>query len=127
METELSIPTLLTASDALQLLQERPNMRIVDIRSVEEYDRGHISRAINLTWRMIDELNTIGWDKTSICLVVGGVAPQDTMHAQDALQSLGFNSVVLKDGMESWMSAGLPIVESSSRGKFCCGRGCGCE
>ncbi len=114
------------ANSAYELLQSGTALLIIDIRPVEEYDRGHISHAVNLTWRMIDELNTMGWEREPACLVVGEAA-EDIGRAARALTLLGFRSVVLSGGMGSWQSLGLPVVQSSARGKFCCGRGCGCR
>lgn len=110
-----------------QMLQEMP-ITIIDIRSVEAFERGHIRSAIHLPWRMIDELNTMGWDTKILYIVCGnGAAGHDESEAQASLDRLGLQSAVLTGGATAWSALQLPLTERPARSKFCCGRGCGCQ
>ncbi len=118
-------PQIIDAASANEMLQSGSAILIVDIRTVDEFERGNIASSIHLPWRMIDGLNTMGWDRAATYVVVGS-DPAGTARAADALASLGFDAYILEHGMLGWIELGLPVHVRAARGKFCCGRGCGC-
>lgn len=101
---------------------------IIDFRSVESFEKGHIYGALHLPWRMIDSLNVMGLDVNITCVVYGdGADSTDEQSAVSALSILGFDPLVLTGGLTEWLESGFPTVKPVPPGKYCCRRGCGCD
>ena len=87
---------------------EKPIM--VDVREDSEWARGHVPGAIHLGRGVIerDIERTIPDNTTQIVLYCGGGFR--SALAADALQKMGYTSVISMDGgWRAWMQAGLPV------------------
>ncbi|MFB6163098.1 MAG: sulfurtransferase [Halococcoides sp.] len=103
---------------------------IVDTRSREEYDEGHIPGAIHLDWRdLVDEdsrgvrapddilatLADLGIDPDGRIVLYCNTARRIS-HTYLVLDDLGIETVSFYEGsLTDWGAAGEPIVESSDR------------
>ena len=117
--TPLEAPTQIiadiTAQEAFTLIQDNqgnPDFVIIDVRTPEEFARGHIENAINLdcqseTFR--DELNNLDKDKTY--LVYCGVGGRSA-GALAIMEELGFMEAYnMLGGISQWQAEGLPVTE----------------
>lgn len=96
----------------LTLKVNREDAVILDIRSVDDFKKGHITGARNVPLAQLkDQLASLEKDKTKPVIVVC----QAGMSAQGAAKQLlagGFNQVaVLRGGMGKWLEASLPVVK----------------
>lgn len=98
----------------LTLLVNRENAVVVDIRSEDDFRKGHITGAKNLTQAQIDAQQLAGLEKQKDAPII--VVCQAGMSANKAAASLakqGFTKVsILQGGMGTWTGASLPVVKT---------------
>ena len=96
----------------LTLLVNREDATVVDIRSSDDFKRGHITGARNLPLAQLKtQISSLENQKAAPIIVVC----QAGMSAQGAARQLldnGFSRVmVLAGGMNKWTEASLPVVK----------------
>ena len=99
-----------STSDAYALIESRPDMVIIDVRTPEEYQAGHLNGAINLDYYSGGFLGRLkALDKSSTYLVYcrkgirGGIV-------LEMMRSLGFKEVYnILGGLASWAEEGRPM------------------
>jgi rhodanese-related sulfurtransferase len=101
-----------TAQEATSLINKE-NAIVVDIRSKDEYQKGHIVNAKNITLSQIEEGKLAGIEShknSPIILVCDSGA--GTSSAATKLVKAGFTQVHnLLAGMNGWQSANLPTTK----------------
>jgi len=111
LKDKLSGVKSVTAAQAT-LLINRQNALVIDIRSNDEYKKGHIVNAKNLTLSQIEQGNFAGIDNhknNPIILVCESGAR--TSGAANKLVKAGFTQINnLQAGMAGWQDANLPIT-----------------
>lgn len=100
--------------------------QIVDLRSAEEYENGHVAHALNIPWRNLAEVENLRILDPERTAVVYSENGQTGLLATAALNLLGYQAVAMRLGMMDWNvaqvaesrlwpgAAGYP-VESSER------------
>lgn len=84
---------------------------VLDVRSPEEFQSGHISNAVNMDYNAPDfTQNTEGLDKTKTYYVYCKVGGRSS-KAADILRSKGFHAVTLNGGLDAWSASGLPVTQ----------------
>ncbi|HAW92238.1 MULTISPECIES: rhodanese-like domain-containing protein [unclassified Arsukibacterium] len=97
----------------LTMLVNRQDGIVVDIRGEDEFKKGHITGARNITASQISEQKLPGLEKQKDAPIIvvcqaGMTAPKSAA----ALSKQGFTNVsVLQGGMGAWSSASLPVVK----------------
>lgn len=89
----------ITTNEALELIDN--GAVVIDVRSAEEYNTGHIKGAINIP---VDEISSITYDKneTLIIYCASGVR---SANAVNELADLGYTSLYnLDGGLLNWGS-----------------------
>ena len=86
------------------LIESRPQqVKILDVRSKEEYDKSHIQGAINIALLEIELANRL-FDKSDFIITACGKGGGQSTQAAEKLQELGFkNSTWLCDGTFGWI------------------------
>ena len=101
--------TNLSAEEFAQKIKELPDAPIIDVRTAEEFSKGHIQNAKNFDWyeEMLDK-QVASFDKTKPVLVYclsGG----RSSAAASKLRASGFITVYeLNGGIMKWRGANLP-------------------
>lgn len=103
--------TLVSHLQATQLINAG-NACLVDIRTSDEFARGHIAGAKNIPLEQLSsrlaELSK--FQQGTVILAGTNKAPAQTTLA--LLKERGFNQVLsLEGGVEAWRTAGLPLVK----------------
>ena len=111
-----SLPALLAPADLTRLLRERPETRLLDVRTPGEFDAEHIAGAYNVP------LDTLGEHGPEIR---AGVAEpvvlvcrsgQRARKAEESLKAAGMSNLhVLDGGMTAWIGAGQPVRRGEPR------------
>ena len=88
----------------------QPGVQILDVRTIGEYQSGHIANALQANWLDPREFKnrTQHLDKTKTIYVYcqsGG----RSASAQTALMEVGFNVVNLEGGMSNWKMQQMPV------------------
>ncbi|NVK23953.1 MAG: rhodanese-like domain-containing protein [Gammaproteobacteria bacterium] len=104
----------LVSTHDMTLLVNRENAKVVDTRAAADFNKGHITDAINLTLDKIttEQFGALEKHKSDPIIVVCNAGISAKTAAKQLTKS-GFENVsVLQGGMQTWTSANLPIVKS---------------
>ncbi|MBB1318467.1 rhodanese-like domain-containing protein [Shewanella sp. SR43-4] len=98
----------------LTLMVNKQDAKVVDVRGKEEFKKGHIVDALNVTLSEIknNQVTSLEKFKTSPIILVCNSGMTSSQAAQ-LLTKQGFENVFnLKGGMGEWQGANLPVVKS---------------
>lgn len=90
-----------TAEEAQDIMNEETDYVILDVRTQDEYDTGHIPNAICIPYDGINEENTADFRKDQTILVYCRSGNR-SRKACAALVSLGFTNVIDFGGISDW-------------------------
>jgi rhodanese-related sulfurtransferase len=96
-------------ADFTAILIENPEIRLVDVREVAEYEAGHIEGAVNIPIRTLTQnLNVLpDLDEPMVIICKGGGR---AMLAAVSLQILGYTDVkAFWGGFDAWVAEELPV------------------
>jgi rhodanese-related sulfurtransferase len=112
-------PTRIRTAEAQQLFVASPKALFVDVRSAEDFARGHIPGAINIPIEQIEQRwNSLPKDQTIVLYEAGRPGASgldvcaDSRAAGRALLAHHFSPERVKvdeDGLANWEKAGLPL------------------
>ena len=106
-------PTLTQAQLlSLQSAGKAPNYILLDVRSAEEYQQGHIANAINISHSALtDNLSKLGKNKDDMIIVYCRSGRRAGI-AEALLREQGFTNVKhLAGDMNGWQAKHLPIEQ----------------
>ncbi len=109
---EADIPSKLIDANAFEkIMQIDPSAQIIDVRTPEEYQGGHIERALNFDIKSSDfEQNISKLDKEKVVLIYCGVGARSA-KAASRFQKAGFDRVYdLTGGLTAWKEAGKKVI-----------------
>jgi rhodanese-related sulfurtransferase len=98
-------------ADFQTLLIENPDVLLVDVREVNEYEAGHIEGAVNIPIRTLTQnLNLLpDLDAPMVIICKGGGR---AMLAATSLQILGYTNVkTFWGGFDAWVAEDLPVTQ----------------
>ena len=99
--------------EAIELMEENFELVILDVRTVSEYDEGHILGAINIP---VEELETRTGElnEDDEILVYCRTGNRSTT-AIDILEDAGFTKLYhMNEGINGWIAQGNPVVKQVS-------------
>ena len=98
-----------TVGDAKKLIESRPNLVILDVRTQEEYDEGHIEGALLIPISELED-RIDEFSKNSEILVYCRTGNRSS-NAVNVLTKNGFTKIFhMADGITAWIKAGYDIV-----------------
>lgn len=104
-----------TATEAADILEKFPSVKVLDVRTGLEYNRGHISDATNINYYSFSfqkQLAALDKDITWLVHCRTGVRSGKSLPI---MKSLGFTSIIhLDGGTSAWTKAGQPLQKNSS-------------
>lgn len=98
-----------TVQEARRLIEDKPGLVLLDVRTASEYEEGHIEGAVNIP---VQELS-VRFDELSIEdeLLVYCRTGNRSAQAVDVLLDLGFTKIYhMDEGITGWIEAGYPVV-----------------
>ncbi len=105
----------ITTDEAFALIQENeqnPNFLIVDVRTITEFNNGHIENAINIDYHSAsfrDKVDQLDRNKVILIYCQSGGRSRS---AFEIMKELGFKEVYnMLEGINGWTAAGYTIVE----------------
>ena len=88
-----------------------PDVQLIDVRTPEEYEQGHIVGAMNIDWKsdsFVDDATSM-LDKSKTVAVYCKVGHR-SHEAGDKLYKMGYKHIVeLQGGLEAWKTAGKTV------------------
>ena len=99
----------ITVEQAKSLIEMKPSLRILDVRTREEYNNGHIEKAILIP---VDELRgRLDEVSKNYEILVYCRTGNRSSNAVNILQTNGFTKIFnMKNGINSWIQAGYPTL-----------------
>ncbi|MGN6569035.1 MAG: thioredoxin domain-containing protein [Flavipsychrobacter sp.] len=101
--------TSLTATEFADKMKAIPDANIVDVRTPEEYEKGHIKNALNYDWNgssFEQQIATLDKSKPVFVYCLSGGR---SAMAAEIMRDRGFKQVYeMKGGFMKWRAAGLP-------------------
>jgi thioredoxin len=99
---------MLSVTQVAQKLREQPSL-VLDIRTADEFEKGHIPGARHIDWTGQAEAAFAGLDTTLPVLLYDETDERTTIVA-DALRAHGFSNVILlQGGFAQWRMARMPL------------------
>lgn len=101
----------LSTLEATQLIN-RKHAIVLDIRSSDEFNNGHLPQARNLSLdTLAEKVGQVAKNKTAPILLVCKNG-HSSAKAQSVLRQLGYaETFSLQGGVDAWQQAGLPVVK----------------
>ena len=106
---------LLNPTDLTRLLRDRPDTRLLDVRTPSEFEAEHIAGAYNVP---LDTLSEHGPEIRAVAepIVLVCRSGQRARKAEAALAAAGMTNLhVLDGGIAAWTSAGQPVRRGAAR------------
>jgi rhodanese-related sulfurtransferase len=91
--------------------QENANYQIIDTRSPDDYEVGHIPHAINIPWQFIAKAESLGKIDPQRKVITYSENGQIGQLASTALGLLGYTAVNMKYGMMDWNKSSVDISD----------------
>ena len=102
----------ITAQALLTQLQDQQAPIILDVRSAQEYQQGHIKGAINITYDQLYKQHQLTSYKNKK-IVIYCHSGRRAAHAYQTLQRQGFTDLIdLKGHMILWRQLNYPLVST---------------
>ena len=100
----------LDAATSERLLRDHPDVRVLDVRTPEEFAAGHLAGAINLDYFNANfREKAAHLDKTKPYLIHCATGRRSA-QAREVLRGLNFTALYhLEGGYKAWVTAGYPI------------------
>ncbi len=101
----------LTASEAQNLIKQQNNQNfyILDVRTLDEFNKGHIPGAILETYGPDFQSNIQTFNKNAVYLIYCHSGAR-SMNAAREMSQLGFKNLnMLSGGIIAWNIEGLPV------------------
>ena len=99
-----------SAYEAIELLGQNPDIKILDVRTAAEFASGHVKGAVNLDYFSSDfKANLEKLDKNATWLVHCHRGPRSG-NTMPLLQAAGFTNIIhMTYGFDEWARSGLPV------------------
>ncbi len=100
----------ITVKDLYQTLGQDKTSRVLDVRTLREYDSGHIAGAVNVPLKnLATRIDRVDADKSQTIYVVSGTDEQ-TAEAVALLEAEGYSRVSdVAGGMNAWSAKRYPV------------------
>ena len=98
-----------TVLEARSLIDDKPDLVILDVRTTSEYEDGHIKGAVNIPVQELSaRLDELSMDDELLVYCQTG---NRSAQAVDILQDVGFTKIYhMNAGITGWIEAGYPVV-----------------
>jgi rhodanese-related sulfurtransferase len=112
----MSAAPLLSPAEFAQFLAERPDARLLDVRTPGEFEAQHIAGAYNVPLDLLGEHGDAIRARVADPVVLVCRSGQRARKAEETLASAGMrNPHILDGGMAAWVAAGLPVRQRAPR------------
>lgn len=115
MEKE-TIPTVVDVNQLEELLHERHDLRLLDVRTPAEYESVHIGGSYNVPLDTLGEHAAEIREDVDAAVVLVCQSGARSRQAEEALKRVGMPQLhVLDGGLNEWIAAGKPVRRGRER------------
>ena len=116
MAATTTIPPVIRPDEMEMLLRERPEVRLLDVRTPGEHEAVHIRGAYNVPLDTLGEHGPEIQAHVEEPVILICQSGQRARKAEEALRAAGMpNLHVLDGGVNGWVAAGKPVVRGAGR------------
>jgi len=113
---EPTIPPVVRPDELERLLEQHPDLRLLDVRTPGEYETVHIPGAYNVPLDTLGEHGAEIRSRVDTPVVLICQSGQRARQAENALEAAGMpNLHVLEGGVNGWVSKGKPVHRGAER------------
>lgn len=116
VDTELENKQLFSAKQFDSIIKNGSDIVLIDVRTPEEFSKGHLSNALNLDWKGTEfnkQLDAIDKNKTVLIYCLSGGR---SSKAVEALKAKGYLNVKeLDGGIMAWRAQNLPEIQTEKK------------
>lgn len=111
-KTDIKIISVQEANELIKEKNENSEFVILDVRTIEEHEAGHIPDSVNIDYKSPEFKEAISkLDKENIYLTYCRSGRRSAESAE-IMKELGFENIYMIDGgIVAWNKAGLPILK----------------
>ena len=91
-----------------EMMKNKENINVVDVRAAEDFAKGHIPGAVNLPKEKWDSFAGLSTEKNNIIYCYSEVCHLAAAGAKKFAEN-GFSVMELEGGFEEWKNYNLPI------------------
>jgi rhodanese-related sulfurtransferase len=111
-----TIPRVVDAERLDELLRERHDLRLLDVRTPAEYESAHISGSYNVPLDTLGEHAAEIREDIDVPVVLVCQSGSRARRAEEALKRVGMPQLhVLDGGLNGWVAAGKPVRRGRER------------
>src|SRR5215213_4290478 len=111
-----TIPTVVDANQLDELLRERHDVRLLDVRTPAEYESVHIGGSYNVPLDTLGEHADGIREDVGVPVVLVCQSGSRSRQAEEALKRAGMPQLhVLEGGLNGWVAAGKPVHRGHER------------
>ncbi|MEC5126790.1 rhodanese-like domain-containing protein [Verrucomicrobiales bacterium BCK34] len=112
LEGSAAVVELISPEETSELLKANEGVRILDIRTPEEFSEGHIEGAVNIDYKADNFDEEIGLLDKSVPYVVHCASGGRSGQSLPKFENSGFEKIYhLKAGFSGWADEGLPVSQ----------------
>lgn len=116
MQPTGTIAPVIRPEELEALLRERPDIRVLDVRTPGEHETAHIRGAYNVPLDTLGEHGPEIRAHVNAPVVLVCQSGQRARRAEEALRAAGMpNLHVLDGGVNGWVASGRPVVRGAGR------------
>ena len=105
----------LSATAFSEKLKKTPNAQVVDVRTLNEYKKGHLQNAVNIDWNADDFAEKAATLDSAKPVFVYCLSGPRSAAAAEKLKEMGYKEIYeMKRGMMEWRSKNLPELKSAA-------------
>src|SRR5690606_9280242 len=106
---------LLSAVDFSKKISETEQALVLDVRTPEEFEKGHLENAVNIDWKGDDFNENISKIDTETPVFVYCLSGGRSKAAAEEMRKLGFEQVAeLDGGIMQWRAENLPEIADAT-------------
>ena len=110
------LPSIITAPELVSLIEEQPDVRLLDVRTPGEFETSHIPGAYNVPLDTLPEHTREIRTVTDAQIVLVCQSGQRAGKADDALRAAGMSNLhVLEGGMNGWIANNFETIRGRHR------------
>lgn len=94
---------MLEVDEVNQAIQQNKKIQIIDVRSIEEYEQGHIPNALNISLNELKAKVSL-LDKNFQFVTVCGKGGGRSVTGAKLMREFGLNAIWLCGGTNKWLS-----------------------
>lgn|GEM_PF-1907589 len=102
VKTQNAITPTITSAEVKTLMEEDSSLIIIDLRALGDYERGHISGAVQIALEDLEGLVSQGLREKKVAIIIYSDSRTTSQNAVEKLSALEYTNVKSLGSIEDW-------------------------